>query len=117
MTVNSGEYKSKIGLDSLYVASITTDDATDYVAGTPAYLAPAAEASLAPTTSFEIQYADDQPYDVMTAEGDTKISLKVTNLDLAMLATITGKVFDAAVGRLLDNGGPAPYMAPSFRSR
>lgn len=116
MTVNAGEYKSKIGLDSLYVASVTTDDATDYVAGTPAYLAPAAEASLAPTTSFEIQYADDQPYDVMTAEGDTKISLKVTNIDLAMLAAITGKVFDAAVGRMLDNGGSAPYMALSFRS-
>ena len=117
MTVNAGEYKSKIGLDNLYVASITTDDATDYAAGTPAYLAPAAEASLEPSTSFDIQYADDQAYDVASSEGETKVALKVTNIDLAQLATITGKVFDVATGRMFDNGGTAPYMALSFRSK
>jgi phi13 family phage major tail protein len=113
---NSGEYKSRIGLDSLYVAVISQDDAAGYAAGTPAYLAPAAEASQEPSSSFEVQYADDQPYDVMTAEGDTKIALVVTNIDLQTLATITGRVFDAASGRLWDNGGTAPYCALSFRS-
>jgi len=113
---NSGEYKSRIGLDSLYVAVVSADSASAYTAGTPAYLAPAAEASQEPTSSFEVQYADDQPYDVMTAEGDTKISLVVTNIDLQTLATITGRVFDAASGRLWDNGGEAPYCALSFRS-
>ncbi len=114
---NSGEYKSRIGLDSLYVAEITEDSATAYTAGTPAYLAPAAEASQEPTSSFEIQYADDQPYDVMTGEGDTKIALKVTNIDMATLALITGRVFDAASGRMWDNGGTAPYFALAFRSQ
>jgi phi13 family phage major tail protein len=112
----SGEYKSRIGLDSLYVAAVTEDSATAYTAGTPAYLAPAAEASQEPTTSFEIQYADDQPYDVMTSEGDTKIGLVVTGIDLSTLAAITGRVFDAASGRMWDNGGTAPYYALSFRS-
>ncbi len=113
---NSGEYKSRIGLDSLYVAVISADSASVYTAGTPAYLAPAAEASQEPTSSFEVQYADDQPFDVMTAEGDTKITLSVTNIDLQTLATITGRVFDAASGRLWDNGGTAPDCALSFRS-
>ncbi len=114
---NAGEYKSKVGLDSLYVATVTADSAASYAAGTPAYLAPAAEASQEPTSSFEIQYADDQPYDVMTGEGDTKISLTVTGIDMQTLATITGRVFDSASGRLWDNGGTAPYCALSFRSQ
>lgn len=114
---NSGEYKSRVGLDSLYVAEVTQDDTSAYTAGTPAYLAPAAEASQEPSSSFAIQYADDQPFDVATAEGETKIALKVTGIDLATLALITGRKFDSTTGRMYDNGGTAPYMALSFRSK
>ena len=116
ISANSGEYKSRIGLDSLYIAEVTQDDASGYVADTPEYLAPAAQASQEPSSSFEIQYADDQPYDVMTAEGETKISLSVTGIPLEMLAKITGKEFDSTTGRMYDNGGTAPYIALSFRS-
>lgn len=112
-----GEYRSLIGLDSLYVAEVTEDSAAAYTAGTPAWLAPAAEASQEPTTSFEIQYADDQPYEVMTAEGETKIALKVTGIPLEMLATIAGRVWDATTGRMYDNAAVAPYFALSFRSQ
>jgi phi13 family phage major tail protein len=114
---NDGEYKSKIGLDSLYIAGVTEDSASAYTPGTPAWLAPAAEASLEPATSFQIQYADDQPYDVATSEGETKIALKVTGLPLITLADITGKVFDATTGRMYDNGGIAPWKALGFRSK
>jgi phi13 family phage major tail protein len=110
------ERRSRVGLDSLYIAEITADTAASYTADTPAYLAPAAEASLEPSSSFEIQYADDQPYDVMTAEGETKISLTITGIDLAALADLTGRVFDSASGRIWDNGGTPPYFALSFRS-
>jgi len=113
---NPGEYKSKIGLSNLYVAEVTQDDALAYSANTPEYLAPAAEASQEPTNSFEIQYADDQPYDVMTSEGDTKINLTVTGMSIEMLAKITGRVFDPTTGRMFDNAGVAPYFALSFRS-
>jgi len=113
---NDGEYKSKIGLDSLYVAEVLVDSAATFTADTPAWLAPAAEASQEPATSFQIQYADDQPYDVATAEGESKIGLKITGLDLEMLAQITGKVFDPTTGRMYDNGGSAPFMALGFRS-
>lgn len=114
---NSGEYKSKIGLDQLYIAEVTADSTAAYTAGTPQWLAPAAEASLAPTTSFEIQYADDQPYDVMAGEADTKITLKITNIDPESLALILGKIWDAASGRMFDNGGTPPYFALGFRSK
>jgi phi13 family phage major tail protein len=104
-------------VDSLYVAVITADTASAYTAGTPAFLAPAGEASQAPATSFGIQYADDQPFDVMSSEAETKIALKVTNIDPATLALITGKVFDVASGRMWDGGGTAPYMALGWRSK
>jgi phi13 family phage major tail protein len=117
LSVNAAEYKSRIGLDSLYIAEVTEDSATAYTVDTPEYFAPAAEASQEPTTSFEVQYADDNPYDVMTAEGETKITLQVTNVPVAMLAKITGKEYDAATGRMYDNNGTAPYIALSFRSK
>lgn len=116
VNANAGEYKSRIGLDSLYIAEVTQDDAAGYAADTPEYFAPAATAGQAPTTNFETQYADDQPYDVISSKGPTAISLEVTNLPMEMLAKITGKVFDAVSGRMFDNGGEPPYIALSFRS-
>lgn len=116
MTVNANEYKSRVGLTSLYCATVTEDCATAYSAGTPAYLAPVAEATLEPTTNIETQYADDTVFDVMTAEGETKITLTVTNYDPATLANILGKAFDTTSGRLMDNNATPPYCALSFKS-
>jgi phi13 family phage major tail protein len=114
---NSGEYRSVIGLDSVYVATVTTDDAASYVAGTPVYFAPALEATIEPTVNAVTQYADDAPYDAMITEGETAITVNVTGLPLETIALITGKVFDAASGRLWDNpSATPPYMALGFRT-
>jgi phi13 family phage major tail protein len=116
MTV-ANEYKPRVGLDSLYVAAITKDDSTGFTAGTPVYLAPAADASLAPNASQDVLYADDQPWDVLMAEAETKVSLSVTNISMALLAAMTGRVFDVASGQLWDNAGGSPaYYALGFRS-
>ena len=116
LSVNAGEYRSAIGLDSLYIAEVTQDDASAYVADTPEYLAPAAEASIEPSQSTETQYADDQAYDVMYAEGESKIKVKITGMPAEMYAKILGREFDTASGRVFDNAGTPPYMAFSFRS-
>jgi phi13 family phage major tail protein len=116
LTYAPAEQKSKIGLDSLYFALVTQDDNTAYVAGTPEYLAPSATASMEPQSTFSIQYADNQPYEVMAAEAETKITLEVTGLSLLQLATIIGRSFDAATGRMYDNGSIPPYIALGFRT-
>ena len=116
VSANAGEYRSKIGLDSLYIAAVTQDDTTAYVADTPEIFAPAAEANQAPQTSFEVQFADDKAYDVMTGEGETQIQITVTGIPVEMLAKITGKVFNAASGRIWENPVEAPFIALSFRS-
>lgn len=117
VSVNTDEYKSTIGLDDLYVAAVTQDDASGYVADTPEYFAPAAEASQKPTINTETQYADDAPFEVVSIEGETEIELTVTGIPAVMLAKITGKVFNAASGRVWeDPESVAPYHALSFRS-
>src|SRR5919108_948385 len=116
VSVNAAEHKSRVGLKNLYIAEVTQDDATAYVADTPEYLAPAAEATQAPTTNSSTQYADDQPYDQFNSEGETVVNLTVTALPPAMQAKILGRVFDAASGRVWDNPGAVPPdIALSFQ--
>lgn len=116
MTIDDGEYKSKIGLDDLYYAEVTQDDAAGYVADTPAYLAPVAELGAEPAVNSETQYADDGPYDTITAEGETVLNMVVTGVPLEVAADLTGNVFDSTTGRFYDYGGTPPYMALGFKS-
>lgn len=117
--MEQGEYKSAVGLDSLYVAEVTQDDAAGYVADTPAFFAPAVEATAEPETSQDTQYADDQAFDVSVSEGVTKVTITATAIPSEMLALVLGKEFDAATGRIYDSGGNStpPDMALSFRSK
>lgn len=116
INVNAGEYKTKIGLDSLYIAKVTQDDAAGYVAGTPEYLAPAAEATQAPNVSSETQYFDDQPFDVLKGRGETIINLTISGLPAEMQAKLIGGVFDSAKGLVQDDESNPPYFALGFRS-
>jgi phi13 family phage major tail protein len=117
MPIAANEYKSVVGLRDLYYALVTEDDANAYTAGTPKVLAPGMTAALAPSVNSATQYADDGPFDVMTAEGETKISLEVTSLPMITLAEITGAVYDATNHRMFDNGGTPPFVAVGFRSK
>lgn len=115
----SGEYKSVVGIDQVYYALITQDDADDYVAGTPAILAPAIKMSAEPNVSNEPQYADNKAFDVMIGEGETKLTFDATAIPVEVQAIILGKQFDAASGRIFDAGGEAvpPDVALGFRSK
>jgi len=114
---NANEYRSVVGLDSLYVAEVTVDSAAAYTADTPEYLAPAAQASHKPSVSHEPQYADNQTFDVMSAEGETVIELDLTGVPNEMLAKISGETFDAGSGRVFDSGNAEPpYFALMFRA-
>ncbi len=118
MTPNSGEYKSTVGVDQMHVALVTQDDVSGYVADVPEIFAPTSEVSGEPTTSLDTQYADNQPYEVLASEGETKLTISVTAIPIETLAKYLGKVFDATSGRMFDAGGAAtpPDVALSFRS-
>ncbi len=111
-----GEYKSNVGLRDVYYALVTQDDADAYAAATPAVLAPVMAASVAPASNSKTQYANDQAFDTMSSEGETKIDFELTQIPLEIRAILLGKVYDSATGRLFDNGGTPPDVAISFRS-
>lgn len=117
ISANSGEYRSTIGVDQVYIAEVNTDTVATWDADTPEYLAPVAEIKLEPNVSSETQYADDGPYDVMTGEGETKITVTLTGVPAEMLAKLTGEIFDPATGRVSERGATAPWIALSFRSQ
>ena len=108
-------YKSYVGVDQVYYALVTQDDSSGYVAGTPAYLAPVMTITQEPTSSSKTQYADNQPFDVMTSEGETKVSCEITGLTASALATLLGMTYDVTNARVFDNGGTPPYVAIGFR--
>jgi phi13 family phage major tail protein len=113
---DAGEYRPRIGLDSLYVAEILEDVLGTFTTDTPQYLAPVAEASQASTINSVTIPADDQPYEIITTKGETVISLKVTNIPLGLLALLTGEGYDETTGTYYEYGGVAPYFALMFRS-
>ncbi len=116
MTVQ-GEYKSNVGLRDIYYSLVTQDDSDAYAAGAPVYLAPAMTAAITPASNSKVQYADDGPFDTMSSEGETKVDFEITQIPIEKRAILLGKVYDAATGRLFDNGGTPPDVALSFRSQ
>ena len=114
---DSNQYKSVVGVDSVYFALIQQDDLSAFVADTPQYLAPMMKLKGTPSTSNETQYADNGPFDNASAEGDTAIEAEVPNLPESILAQLAGAVYDAATGRVFDDADPsqAPYFALGYR--
>src|SRR3990172_4982823 len=114
MTVNN---KSFVGVDKIYYALVSQDDASAYAAGTPAVFAPAMNIAQAPKSNSKTQYADNQPFDAMNSEGETEVDVEITGLPLDVHAVITGRVYDIATGRFFDNGGTPPDIALGFRAK
>lgn len=116
MTINPGGYKSYIGVSDLYYTLISEDSAAVYTPGVPVLLAPVAEISQEPNVSSETQYMDNTAFDVASGEGETQVTITISNLPLETQAILLGRVLDATVGRLYDQGGTPPYIALGFRS-
>ncbi len=118
MTIGQGEYKSQIGLDKLYYAPVTKDDATAYTATAPVYLAPVATAKVSTTRNTNTQYADDGVFDSSSAESESSVEVEVTNIPLATAALLTGKTYNTTNGMLIEGSGSvAPEYALLFRSK
>jgi phi13 family phage major tail protein len=114
---NQAEYKSVVGVDRVYYALITQDDASAYVVGTPQSLAPAMEIKGTPSSASETQYADNGAFDQVSAEGDTELELMSPNFPESVIAQLLGATFDTATGRVFDDADPsrAPFFALGYR--
>lgn len=113
---NYGEY---IGVSDLHIALVSEDSKTAYTAGTPEYLAPAANVTQEPSVSTKTRYYDNKAYYTTSTEGETKVSIDVSGLPLPTIAKLLGKHYDTTTKRLYDDGsaGHAPAFALSFRTQ
>jgi phi13 family phage major tail protein len=110
------KYGEFVGVDELHYAIVTADTAAAYTAGTPVYLAPAAEIAGSPKVSRKTTYYDNKPANTYTTESETEIKVKVSNVPAQLAATLLGKVYDATSGRVFDTGkANPPNLALGFR--
>jgi phi13 family phage major tail protein len=110
------KYGEFVNVDSLYAAVITEDSETTYAAGTPEYLAPAAEVAGEATVNVQNTSYDGVPSNSYVTEGATALALTVSGIPADKAAKYLGKHYDAATGRVLDTGKPKPPdCALSFR--
>ncbi|MGI6260026.1 MAG: major tail protein [Anaerolineaceae bacterium] len=118
MTIGQGEYKSQVGLDKVYYALVSKDDATGYTAAAPVWLAPAGTAKVSTTRNQNMQYADDGVFDTSEGEGESKIDIEVTNVPLSVAAVLLGRTYNATNGMLIDGSAAnPPDCALLFRSK
>lgn len=109
-------FKSYMGLDKLFYAPITQDDANAYAAGTPVVLAPVGSVQIDPTSSTKIQFYDNKAADTLSGEGEKKIALRIQGLPMQTKAYLLGKVYDAVKGQMFGGSGVPPYVALGFRA-
>jgi phi13 family phage major tail protein len=110
------KYGEFVGVDSLHYA-IVTDTEDSYTAGTPKYLAPAAEISAEAETSNTPTYYDNVPGNNYVSEGITTLTITVSGIPGRLAAEILGKDFDETTGRMLDSGMPnPPDVAVGYRA-
>lgn len=112
----TNNYKSILGVDSLYYALVTQDDADAYAAGTPAVLAPLANISVKPKTGIKTQYFDNKAMESLFSEGESEGEIEIQGLPLDVKATLLGKTWDATNGRMYEDGGVPPYVALGYRA-
>jgi len=110
------KYGEFVGVDSIYYALVTQDNSGGYVAGTPKFLAPAAEVAAAVGINKKATYYDNLAANNYVTEGATEVKLVVANVDAETMAELLGKTFDEVTGRVFDEGAANPPLcALGFR--
>ena len=110
------KYGEFVGVDSLFYAKILADTLAAYTAGTPTFLAPAAEVAGSPKVAVKTTYYDNKPGNVYTTEGETEVKVVISNVPAPIAADLLGKYYDVASGRVYDIGeAKPPYVALGFR--
>lgn len=105
------------GVDSLYVARVTTDTAEEFTCETPVYLAPVAEVGKTTEASSESHFYDNKAMIVISSEGPDTISITMAPPILEKLAMIIGKSFDETLGMLVDSQRKNDYFALMYRTK
>lgn len=106
-----------IGLDKLYYAPITEDNAGNETYATPVLLAKAISADLSIESNEAILYADDGQAEAVKEFKSGTISLNVDDIGKSQAAALIGATVDAN-GVLISRSEDTPkYVAVGFRAK
>lgn len=105
------------GVDNLVYAEVKADTAENYTTGEVKILAPVAEIGKTTETSSESKYYDNKPMLVINAEGADTITITCAPLELQILADITGKTYDEALGAMIEGIREPKYFALGYRTK
>ena len=110
-------YGETINCDNMHSSAVVEDSVEKYEAGTPEYLAPAAEITHEPNVTPNKRYYDGKLRFVDMVDGDGNVKIVVSGIPYSKAAELTGKHYNAETGELYDAGTPkkAPWRTLSGR--
>jgi phi13 family phage major tail protein len=104
----------RIGLDSVYIAKLISDDENGIVYDTPKALKGAVNATVNPNSSVETDYADNGAFFATSNRGNTEMSLEMIDVDPDVLAEMLG--MNSSNGVTVETAmDQSPYYALMFR--
>jgi len=105
-----------VGVEKLYVAVNTKDDATGLTYGAPAYYAGVQEIGIKPKQNTAKQYAENKLWDQATSFDSADVEVKLADLTSAQRAILLGQTIAAAGGVYAKDSDEAPYVAVLYKA-
>ncbi len=108
---------STIGLKNVVIAPLTTDTESAHTYGALQLLAGAIEATVTPNnTDPDVQYADDNEFDVLYPDPELAFKLKLADIPLTIQEMIFGNLIDDKGVLVRTAQDKPPYFACGFKS-
>ena len=115
--VASPTVSSTIGLKNVVIVPLTADTETAHTYGSLQLVAGAIEATVTPNnTDPDVQYADDNEFDVLYPDPELAFKLKLADIPLAIQEMIFGNQIDDNGVLIRSAPDKLPYFACGFKS-
>lgn len=105
-----------VGLEKLYYAKITKDDATGLTFETPVYLPGIKEIKISPKVSTEKMYAENKLWEQSTSLDDVEVSINIADLSNAQASELLGHTLATEGGIFAKSDDIAPYIALLYKA-
>lgn len=107
-------YEEYRGCENLVYAKLTEDSTDNLTYGEVKELAGLAEVSKTTNTSSETHFFDNNPGLVIMATGEDDLTLSTSVIADETIADLTGQVYDAATGMLIEGEREETYVAIGY---